>query len=157
MANNTHNTNLRYWFEVNGKCRYPVRVRFLAVNTNNANTAIVLVIFLMSERETGSRREVTTTETSFRSITTLKAVIAPGLQPLGNGASLMNTAINYNYMLAESPSTLCAEVTDCLRVACNSGTQEPVLWTALIMHFLTFWLGKGYTTDKETVQLSCFH
>ena len=101
-------------------------------------TAIVLVIFLLSERETGSRGKVTTTATSRRSITTLKAVIAPGLQPLGNGASLMNTAINYNYMLAESPSTLCAEATVCLQVACNSGTQEPVLWTALIMHLLTF-------------------
>ena len=58
------------------------------------------------------------------------------------------------------PNSLCApraqptasEVTICLQVACNSGTQDPVLWIALITHLLAFWQARGYATDKRGPQ-----
>ena len=52
-----------------------------------------------------------------------------------------------NSLCAESTPTA-SEVTICLQVACKSGTQDPVLWTALITHLLAFWQARGYATGK---------
>ena len=50
-------------------------------------------------------------------------------------------------LCAESTATA-SEVTICLQVVCKSGTQDPVIWTALITHLLAFWQARGYATGK---------
>ena len=84
-------------------------------------------------------------------MTNAEARFSNSLRPRKPEGSLGRTAQDGHLDSHTAPElwTTASEVTICLQVACNSGTQDPaILWTALITHLLAFWQARGYATDK---------